>query len=168
MQFRSDTLSLRALKSSETRQVKREIPLTLIGGMPMSEPVVSIKIVEYHPRWPILYTEERARVVAQLGDMVESIEHIGSTSVPGLSAKPIIDILVTVARLGPADPYIERLGSLGYTFFPVLGNADRYAFGKGSPPHPPHPHRRARRGGTHTPPRLPRLLANTCGGHTAV
>jgi hypothetical protein len=168
MQFRSDTLSLRALKSSETRQVKREIPLTLIGGMPMSEPVVSIKIVEYHPRWPILYTEERARVVAQLGDMVESIEHIGSTSVPGLSAKPIIDILVTVARLGPADPYIERLGSLGYTFFPVLGNADRYAFGKGSPPHPPHPHRRARRGGTHPPPRLPRLLANTCGGHTAV
>jgi GrpB-like predicted nucleotidyltransferase (UPF0157 family) len=107
--------------------------------MPMSEPVVSIKIVEYHPRWPILYTEERARVVAQLGDMVESIEHIGSTSVPGLSAKPIIDILVTVARLGPADPYIERLGSLGYTFLPVLGNADRYAFGKGSP-HTHHIH----------------------------
>ena len=105
----------------------------------MSEPVVSIKIVEYNPRWPILYTEERARVVAQFGDMVESIEHIGSTSVPGLSAKPIIDILVTVARLGPADPYIERLGSLGYTFFPVLGNADRYTFGKGSP-HTHHIH----------------------------
>jgi GrpB-like predicted nucleotidyltransferase (UPF0157 family) len=107
--------------------------------MPMSEPVVSIKIVEYNPRWPILYAEERARVVAHLADRVESSEHIGSTSVPGLSAKPIIDILVTVARLGPADPYIERLGSLGYKFFPVLGNADRYAFGKGSP-HTHHVH----------------------------
>jgi len=105
----------------------------------MSEPVVSIEIVEYHPRWPVLYAEERACVVAQLGDMVESIEHIGSTSVPDLSAKPIIDILVTVARLGPVDPYIERLGSLGYTFFPVLGNADRYAFGQGSP-HTHHIH----------------------------
>ena len=105
----------------------------------MSEPIVSIKIVEYNPRWPILYEEERTRVVVQLGDMVESIEHIGSTSVPGLSAKAIIDILVTVARLGPVDPYIQRLGSLGYTFFPVLGNADRYAFGKGSP-HTHHIH----------------------------
>ena len=105
----------------------------------MSEPAVSIEVVEYNPRWPILYAQERARVVAQLGDMVESIDHIGSTSVPGLSAKPIIDILVTVARLGPVDPYIERLGSLGYTFFPVLGNADRYAFGQGNP-HTHHIH----------------------------
>jgi|GEM_PF-4974731 len=53
--------------------------------------------------------------------------------VQGLSANPIIDILVTVTRLGQADPYIERLRSQGYMFFPVLGNADRYAFGKGSP-----------------------------------
>ena len=105
----------------------------------MSEPVVNIEIVEYHPHWPILYAEERAGVVAQLGDMVESIEHIGSTSVPGLSAKPLIDILVTVARLDPADAYIARLRSLGYTFFPVLGSADRYAFGKGIP-HTHHLH----------------------------
>jgi GrpB-like predicted nucleotidyltransferase (UPF0157 family) len=113
--------------------------LALIEGMPMSEPVVNIEIVAYNPRWPVLYAEERARVAAQLADMVASIEHIGSTSVPGLSAKPIIDLLVTVTRLGPVDPYIERLGSLGYTFFPVLGNADRYAFGKGSP-HTHHIH----------------------------
>src|SRR5690349_3111943 len=91
MKLRSDTLALRGLKSIGTRQVRGEIPLTLIGGMPMSEPVVSIEIVEYHPRWPILYAQERARVVAQLGDVVESIEHSGSTAVPGLSANPIID-----------------------------------------------------------------------------
>jgi GrpB-like predicted nucleotidyltransferase (UPF0157 family) len=74
-----------------------------------------------------------------LGNLAERIEHIGSTSVPGLSAKPIIDILVSVAHFGPVDPYIERLESLGYAYFPVLGNADRYAFGKGIP-HTHHLH----------------------------
>jgi GrpB-like predicted nucleotidyltransferase (UPF0157 family) len=107
--------------------------------MRMSDPVVTIVIVEYDPRWPVLYEEERMRVAAALGDVVERIEHIGSTSVPGLSAKPIIDILVTVARLGPPDCYTEQIGSLGYTYFPVLGNAARHAFGKGSP-HTHHIH----------------------------
>src|SRR6266566_1835644 len=97
----------------------------------MNDPIVKIEIVKYDPRWPNLYTEEQERVESVLGDLAESIEHIGSTSVPGLSAKPIIDILVTVAHLDPVDPYIERLESLGYTYFPVLGNAARYAFGKG-------------------------------------
>ena len=105
----------------------------------MSEPAVRIEIVEYDPRWPFLYAEERARIAEQLGDLAESIEHIGSTSVPGLSAKQIIDILVTVRHLGPADPYIERLGRLGYTFFPVLGSPERYAFGMGNP-HTHHVH----------------------------
>lgn len=105
----------------------------------MSDPVVRIEIVAHDPRWPLLYEEERRRIAAALGDTVEGIEHIGSTSVPGLSAKPIIDILVTVAHLGPVDRYIEPLGSLGYTFFPVLGNAERYAFGKGIP-HTHHIH----------------------------
>ena len=105
----------------------------------MTEPNVRIEIVEYDPRWPALYEEERARVAAALGPMVERIEHIGSTSVPGLAAKPIIDLLVTVARLGPVDPYVEPLGSLGYTYFPILGNAARYTFGKGDP-HTHHLH----------------------------
>lgn len=105
----------------------------------MNEPIVIIEIVEYDPRWPDLYAEERARVEAMLDDLAESIEHIGSTSIPGLSAKPIIDILVTVAHSGPVEPYIERLGSLGYTYFPVLGNRARYSFGRGIP-HTHHIH----------------------------
>jgi GrpB-like predicted nucleotidyltransferase (UPF0157 family) len=105
----------------------------------MNDPIVKIEIVKYDPLWPDLYAEERERVEAVLGDLAESIEHIGSTSVPGLSAKPIIDILVTVAHLGPVDPYIERLGSLGYTYFPVLGNTARYSFGRGIP-HTHHIH----------------------------
>lgn len=105
----------------------------------MTEPNVRIEIAEYDPRWPALYEEERARVAAALGALIASIEHIGSTSVPGLSAKSIIDLLVTMPRLGPVDPYVEALGSLGYTYFPVLGNAERYTFGKGDP-HTHHLH----------------------------
>jgi len=105
----------------------------------MNDPIVKIEIVKYDPGWLDLYAEERERVEAVLGDLAESIEHIGSTSVPGLSAKPIIDILVTVVHLGPVHPYIERLGSLGYTYFPVLGNAARYSFGRGVP-HTHHIH----------------------------
>lgn len=105
----------------------------------MSDPVVWIAIVAYDPGWPALYEEERQRIADVLGDMTESIEHIGSTSVPGLAAKPLIDILVSVAHLGRADRYVEPLGSLGYEYFPVLGGAERYAFGKGTP-HTHHIH----------------------------
>jgi GrpB-like predicted nucleotidyltransferase (UPF0157 family) len=105
----------------------------------MSDAVFNLVIVEYDPRWPHLYDQERARVLAALGEAVDSVEHIGSTSVPGLPAKKIIDILVTVARLGAPEAYAERLASLGYTYFPELGNADRQAFGKGTP-HTHHIH----------------------------
>ncbi len=106
---------------------------------PMSEPNVRIEIVDYDPHWPQLYEVERARIASALGALVQSIEHIGSTSVLGLSAKPIIDMLVTVARLGPVDRYVEPLGRLGYTYFPVMGNSERYTFGKGNP-HTHHLH----------------------------
>lgn len=109
------------------------------GNVLMTEPNVRIEIVEYNPHWPALYEEERARVAAALGALVASIEHIGSTSVPGLSAKPIIDLLVTVTRLGQVDPYVAPLESLDYTYFPILGNAARYTFGKGDP-HTHHLH----------------------------
>src|SRR5262249_33918170 len=107
----------------------------------MSDPIphVEIVIVDYDSRWPDRYAEERARVVAVLGDMIESIEHIGSTSVPGLSAKPIIDLLVTVPYLGPPDPFIGPLGSMGYIFFPALGTNDRHMFARGNP-HTHHLH----------------------------
>src|SRR5262249_30788352 len=96
--------------------------------------------VDYDPRWSALYAEERARILAVLGDtVVASIEHIGSTSVPGLSAKPIIDLLLTVPQFGPADPYIEPLRSVGYTFFASLGTSDRHMFARGRP-HTHHLH----------------------------
>ncbi len=107
--------------------------------MSQQDPHVEIVIVEYDPRWPLLYAEERERVATALDGLFGSIEHIGSTSVPSLAAKPIIDLLVTVSQLGPPDSYVERLAPLDYTLFLVLGSAQRYAFGRGDP-HTHHLH----------------------------
>ena len=61
-----------------------------------------VRLSPYRPEWAERFTAERERIAAALGPAAERIEHIGSTSVPGLDAKPIVDILVAVAD--PADP----------------------------------------------------------------
>lgn len=81
----------------------------LIGGRES----VSISIVEYDPRWPELYREWAKQVRQVLGDRALSVDHIGSTSVPGLAAKPIIDILVTVANVEDETAYIGPLTTIG-------------------------------------------------------
>jgi GrpB-like predicted nucleotidyltransferase (UPF0157 family) len=78
-----------------------------------------IVIHEYDPAWPFRFEEERARILEALGASVLSIEHVGSTSVPGLAAKPIIDLLVGVRRLGEARAIgVHRMQALGYTHLP--------------------------------------------------
>jgi GrpB-like predicted nucleotidyltransferase (UPF0157 family) len=76
----------------------------LIGGRERRE----IVIAEYDPGWPRRFAVERERLAAALGDRALRIEHIGSTSVPGLAAKPIVDILVEVPSLDGVD--LERAG----------------------------------------------------------
>ena len=71
----------------------------------MSRPVY---IVDYNPVWPERYDSERRRVMRVIGRRVRSIEHIGSTSVPGLGAKPIIDILAGVDDQENADLCVAR------------------------------------------------------------
>ena len=73
-------------------------PDVLIGGL---EPR-AVVIVDYDERWPVRYEHERERLHAALGARAVAIEHVGSTSVPGLAAKPIVDILVTVEAM-PGD-----------------------------------------------------------------
>lgn len=73
-------------------------------------------IVDYDPRWPELYAAERERLLAALGEQVTRMEHVGSTSVPGLAAKPIVDIEIYVRQLEPMDPYRAPLEALGYQF----------------------------------------------------
>ena len=75
-------------------------------------------IVDYDPLWPLDFEAERRRIAAALGDLAVRIEHNGSTAVPGLAAKPIIDIQVSVPSLQPLAPFVDTLGSLGYVHVP--------------------------------------------------
>src|SRR6476661_5483981 len=84
-------------------------------GAPMSfDPAYFI--VDYDPAWPALYEAERRRLMDTLGAQLTRIEHVGSTSVPGLAAKPIIDIELYVRQLEPMEPYRVPLETLGYVF----------------------------------------------------
>jgi GrpB-like predicted nucleotidyltransferase (UPF0157 family) len=78
-----------------------------------------LKIEPYDPRWPARFEDEAARLRRLLGSTALRIEHVGSTAVPGLAAKPVIDIQVSVASLEPAAALAQALTALGYTFVPV-------------------------------------------------
>ena len=77
-----------------------------------------VRLVPYEPAWAELYREEEARLRAALGDHVVQIEHVGSTSVPGLHAKPILDIVVAVRDMGDVTMFEEVVGRLGYEHRP--------------------------------------------------
>ena len=98
----------------------------------MKHPVI---IVAYNPRWPALYEEEKSRILGLIGDKVVAIEHVGSTAVPGLGAKPIIDITIAVHRLADAEECIELLLTIGYEYKPPdrVGIPERRFFDKGPP-----------------------------------
>ena len=72
----------------------------------------SVAIAQPDERWPRLFAAER-RALERIGPLVE-IEHFGSTAVPGLAAKPVIDIMASVARLASLDRAEQTLASLGY------------------------------------------------------
>jgi GrpB-like predicted nucleotidyltransferase (UPF0157 family) len=76
-----------------------------------------ILIHEYNPKWPLMFDRERAAIAASLDRHVVAIEHIGSTAVPGLPAKPIIDLLVGVENLAEARAdCLKELQARGYTY----------------------------------------------------
>ena len=73
-----------------------------------------ILIVDYDPLWPELFRREADRLRSLLGRLALRIEHTGSTSVPGLAAKPVIDILLVVTNSGEEDSYLAPLHAAGY------------------------------------------------------
>ena len=73
-----------------------------------------VRIVEYDPAWPGRYEAEAAHIREALGPVAVRIEHVGSTAVPGLAAKPVIDVQLAVAELEPMEPYAGPLAALGY------------------------------------------------------
>lgn len=74
-----------------------------------------IDIVSYDASWPIRFEAEAVALWRALGSSARSIDHVGSTAVPGLAAKPIIDIQVSVEPLQPIHPYVIALENIGYT-----------------------------------------------------
>ena len=91
----------------------RELAEVTIGGpRPLVGPV---EIHDYDPDWPRLYEREEERICAALGDRVIRIEHVGSTAVPGLPAKPLIDMVLEVADSANEAAYVPPLEAAGYS-----------------------------------------------------
>jgi GrpB-like predicted nucleotidyltransferase (UPF0157 family) len=79
----------------------------------------SIVVFDYDANWPILFEQESTRIQQALGSFALAVEHVGSTAVPGLSSKPIIDLMVGVPSLEQAtERSIEPIRSLGYNYMP--------------------------------------------------
>jgi len=76
----------------------------------------SVEVVSYSSAWPVLFEQERAALQAAAGDAARSIEHIGSTAVPGLSAKPTIDILLVTDSISEFLIRLPRIEALGYDY----------------------------------------------------
>jgi GrpB-like predicted nucleotidyltransferase (UPF0157 family) len=74
----------------------------------------TIHLADYDPAWPAQYAAEAAKIRAALGDAALVLEHVGSTSIPGIPAKPIIDILLAVADSADEDAYVPALTARGY------------------------------------------------------
>jgi GrpB-like predicted nucleotidyltransferase (UPF0157 family) len=105
--------------SSETRKPaeaaprsEEELAAYTIGELqPLTAP---IEVADYDPAWPALFDREAARIRGRLGDRVARLEHVGSTSVPGLAAKPRIDILLVVPDSSDEASYVPPLEAEGY------------------------------------------------------
>ena len=94
-----------------------------------------VNIVEYDRRWQTLFAQEAERIWQALGnDLVAEIEHLGSTAVPGMAAKPVIDIMVGVHSLVDAKSAVPILESLGYVYWREDPRPGRMFFVKGMPP----------------------------------
>ena len=93
--------------SEEQIQAAHLQPVVLLNGQ--------VLLAEYDDTWPSLYAREAERIRAALGDRVVLLEHVGSTSVPGLAAKPKIDILLVVPDSSDEAAYVPALEAAGYT-----------------------------------------------------
>ena len=94
-----------------------------------------ITITNYDPAWPVLFEAERERVAKALGDVATRIEHFGSTAVPGMAGKPIVDLLVGVRDLPSASSRITALEGIGYENFGEIFIPGRLYLRRRGPPH---------------------------------
>jgi GrpB-like predicted nucleotidyltransferase (UPF0157 family) len=88
----------------------------------------SVAVVDYDPAWPAYFERLRATVWPVVADVASAIEHVGSTAVPGLAAKPVIDLDVVVPSRTEVPTAVARLTTLGYDHLGDLGIEGREAF----------------------------------------
>lgn len=96
-----------------------------------------VTVVDYDPTWPATFERLRASIWPHISDVATGIEHVGSTSVPGLAAKPVIDMTIVVPTAAAMVTVIERLASIGCRHRGDLGIPGREAFERpeGTPNH---------------------------------
>jgi GrpB-like predicted nucleotidyltransferase (UPF0157 family) len=95
----------------------------------------AVRIVAYDPEWPDRAGDELRRLDDALGGVAVRLEHVGSTAVPGLAAKPILDLQLSVAAIEPRARYVGPLERLGYLFVPSPESPDHHFFAR--PPERP-------------------------------
>jgi GrpB-like predicted nucleotidyltransferase (UPF0157 family) len=99
----------------------------------VSGPSDLVELVDHDPTWTERFELERDRLVPVFDGSVVAVEHIGSTSVPGLCAKPIVDIAVGLLKLELTDEQIAAMEKLGYEYLGEFGLPGRLYFRKGDP-----------------------------------
>jgi GrpB-like predicted nucleotidyltransferase (UPF0157 family) len=85
----------------------------------------TLRLVAYDPAWPERFEAEAGRLRAALGGLASAVEHVGSTAVPGLAGKPVLDIAITVASEAAADACIAPLAGLGHAYRGAYGDDPR-------------------------------------------
>ena len=92
-----------------------------------------VSLLREHDAWALAYEHERATIVAVLGEHLLDIQHVGSTSLPNVPAKPILDILIGVRDFDEATACVEPMIAIGYVYRGENGIARRHYFVKGDP-----------------------------------
>ncbi len=95
----------------------------------------NVIVLPYDPKWKNDFDEIKQELVNAIGDLIVGIEHVGSTSVEGLSAKPIIDIDVVISDYSVFDIIVSNLSTIGYIHKGDLGIKDREVFKYSDKPH---------------------------------
>lgn len=91
-----------------------------------------VKLLSYNLEWKRLYKKEEELLCSSIGKYIEDIQHVGSTAIPGVKAKPIIDIAIGVKSLKAGEKCIKPLEKLGYKYKQGAGIKGRHFFVKGS------------------------------------
>jgi len=99
-----------------------------------------IIVCDYNPEWDSIYQKEKSILIATIGDVIQKIHHIGSTSVKGLSSKPIIDILIETDNLNSLDSSNHLFEKIGYEVMGEFGISGRRFFRKGGDDRTHHIH----------------------------